>query len=176
MSISIQFHACVDEAVGVIQDAIETLGVCPTYFSMRPFSTRLIETADVGVVLGDPARTAHSGIALSVDPPDLTSCTPNAFRDDNPNLMTFQVGRTTDEGMEESCYSVQTEYHSVLLVARKVAHLLKKRTLAGATAYNPRTGATSRVRNHRYTAGALELSRQGVRMLPVAGTSLLRFE
>jgi hypothetical protein len=97
---------------------------------------------------------------------------PKSFRPDvhflakntrKPSYAVFDVGRELRIGLEESHFSGQIDE-----TWKAIVQDLKKRTLCGV-----RLKGDSRVhKQHRYTAGAMELSDRGTAMVDIAGGEL----
>lgn len=170
----IQFHAQPEELVEFITSVLDQFTlqlVCVTLF---PFSARILKREELEAAVLDSERGPNCRIVFFTHEPHLSVSTLNEFRDSNPNTITVEIGRLTESGLEESCLTYWTEDSEVYAIAKQVAASLKKRTNAGAVALNPTTGAESRLRTHRYTTGAQKLDQGGTKILPVAGTSILR--
>jgi hypothetical protein len=93
----------------------------------------------------------------------------------HPNALVLDVGALSDDGLTESWLSCQTDDAASLSKWKELAKILKRRTACGAVALNPQSGDSSRMRNHRYSAGAEALSRKGVPMRPIAGVVRIEF-
>lgn len=87
----------------------------------------------------------------------------------HPGALLLQIGRETERGLRESWLTCKEASGEDYARWRHVANSLRKITMAGAIARNPRSGATGQMRNHRHTEGARRLASQGLAILPVAG-------
>src|SRR5262249_54727334 len=89
------------------------------------------------------------------------------FADKNPDSLRLDVGTLGRDGLRESWLSARTEDPSAIATWKKVARKLKEMTVQGATAINPKTGATGPAKGHRFSEGAAKLQATGVPMLTV---------
>ena len=167
----IQFHAVIDELVEFLQGVTEEFQVHVTALRFHPFSTTLVDNDLIGVTVRDPTVREF---ALTIDPPSLSAANANEFLDRNPSALRLDIGRLSQQGLAESCLSARTTDEPTIKTWRSVARKLRAITKAGAIATNPATGATSRLRSHRFTIGAKALGDNGVAIRPVAGGAMLR--
>jgi hypothetical protein len=169
--ILIQFHALPEELVALAQACIRDLalhGVAMRYF---PFAAAEISNQQLPALF---AEGAWRRLALTTTPPSLPAASALKFEDQNPDCLIIDIGRRTSRGLEESSISARTSDERAFGAWRQVAKRLKAITQAGAVAVNPDTGATAKVRNHRFTKGAKALENEGVAILPLAGGCVLR--
>jgi hypothetical protein len=174
-SILIQFYAEPSETFSFIENVSGELGLFVFLMKQSPFKVESLSLqknmANTSLLneMGPSARIILSDKAVFSGVNSL-----GAFLDANPEVIVMDVGQMTDHGLHESCLSFKGDKSDSISLANKVAAKLKKFTKAGATAVDPKTGAEARLRSHRYTKGAKSLFEQGVKILPVAGTSLIK--
>lgn len=167
----IQFHALLDELAVFLVGVLDDLDVHVTALRFQPFRAEPVGKDDIELALRDPAVRE---LVLTLDPPGHAVLDAAAFASRNPSALRLDLGRRSERGLGESCLSARTKDERALEVWKQIARKLRRITLAGALAMNPATGATSRLRSHRFTAGAKALHDDGVAMLPVAGGAVLR--
>jgi hypothetical protein len=169
MDILIQFHAALEELTQFLCDVTEEIPVHVTAFRFAPFRATQVDISDLELTMQD---TSVRELALTLEPP-LPAGTASDFAGQNPSALRLDIGRLSEQGLRESCLSVRTTDDGAILQWKKVAQRLRKITQAGAIAVNPVTGATSRLRSHRFTPRAKQLDDDGVAIRPVAGSALL---
>jgi hypothetical protein len=138
----------------------------------RPFEARVVEGTELEQVMSDGTIDY---LAITLHTPALSAATSFEFMTQNPDALSLHIGRETSRGLEESGLSTRTSNVDALAAWQRIARRFRAATRAGAVAVNPQTGESARIRSHRSTAGARELQRQGIPMLPVAGTALYTF-
>lgn len=167
-SIVIQFHANAEELAGYVNLASSDLGLSPYMMHFKPFGINRISSD----VTPDMLRVdADIEIIFTNEQLDLSADSQNGFLDRNPGLTLLSVGNLTEQGLDESGLACLSDDHGQVALAKKLATRLKKITKAGAIAVNPVSGAEANIRSHRYTEGAKSLYEEGVKILPIAGTS-----
>jgi hypothetical protein len=115
-------------------------------------------------------------IFLTLRPPVLPAIGMNDFLSRNPDALILDIGRQSESGLKESWLSARTDNKEAISTWRRLAKKLRAMTRTGVTAVNPKTGATARLKDHRFSEGAKLLESEGFPMLPVAGSARLRFE
>ena len=169
--ISIQFHALPEEILPLLQDFIAKIGPGIVAIRFRPFEAVTCDPAKMDDAFGDESVRR---IAFTLTAPVVAAEGMNAFLDKNPDVLLLDIGRRSERGLGESWLSakgVQPE------VARKWGLLVRRLraiTEEGAIAVNPKSGATAKVKGHRFTRGAKLLEMEGVSILPAAGTTILK--
>ena len=166
----IQFHATIDELEQFVGDAISQYGIFATALWFHPFRATVLPQQAVSTI----RHSAVRDVAFTTLEPRLDAAHLLDWVDKNEGALMLGIGKISNTGLDESCLSSKTDDQDKLGVWRKVAADLRKRTKAGASAVNRATGATSFLRNHRYSIGAKRLSEDGVPILPVGRGSLLR--
>jgi hypothetical protein len=166
----IQFHAAIDELAEFLRDVTEEFHVHVIALRFHPFSATFVKNDLIDVSIHDPAVREF---ALTIEPPILPALNATEFLNRNPSALRLDIGRLSEQGLNESCLSARTMDERSIDIWRRVARKLRKITQTGAVATNPATGATSKLRNHRFTAGAKALDVIGIIIRPVAGGSVL---
>lgn len=170
--ISLQFHCLPDELILSVSSFVNEVRAHTVAIRFQPFEAVLIAASDLSRALQAPDVRR---IVFTADSPVLGATAMNAFLDQNPGALLLDLGRQTDAGLKESWLASRTDNPVLLASWRKLVKQVRSLTRAGAIAVNPQTGATSRLKDHRYSAGAKLLESQGIAMLPAAGTARLRF-
>jgi len=168
--ILIQFHAVPDELAAFVREVTAEVPAHMTAFRFFPFSTTLVGVDTVEAAVLDASVRE---LAFTLDEPRLPVATANEFLARNPSALRLDIGRLSEHGLNESCLSARTSDEAAMEAWRKVARRLRKVTQAGAVGVNSATGATSRLKNHRFTVGAKALDERGVTIRPVAGSAVL---
>lgn len=171
--ISIQFHALPKELISLTRPAVQHGGCYATAIKFHPFHAMQIEPALLEESFDDEAVRR---IAFTAEPPVLSASTMNEFLDHNPSALLLDIGRPSPQGLRESWLTAKAPGVGVASRWQDFAKRLRSMTKAGALAVNPQTGASSRLKDHRFSAGAKQLENEGVPMLPAAGTSKITFE
>ncbi|MCU7996650.1 hypothetical protein L5L55_17425 [Shewanella glacialipiscicola] len=169
--IMIQFHATLEELVEYINSTSSDLGLVVTVMVLRPFGLRETDgelSVEALNIDGDVR------IIFTVQKPSMDASSPNNFYDLNPGTIGLHIGLLTEQGLKESALVFMSDDKEKAVIANKVASRLKKLTKAGATAVNPVNGAEANARTHRYTSGAEALYNEGIKILPVAGSSFFK--
>lgn len=163
-SLSIQFHALRREIADMVIAMGAETGVSVTLMTGTPFCARTWD--------GKPGAiddTDVSSFCFTLYPVNTSHKSRYDFVMQHPNALVLDVGSLTEHGLKESWLSCKTDDEVCLRKWKEMAKLLKKNTFCGAVALRPATGETALMRHHRYTAGAQQLFRLGVNMLPIAG-------
>jgi hypothetical protein len=171
MDSSSQFHALPEELVQFVREQVAEFGLRVATVRHFPYRMEELDTKDLLEAFADP--TVYS-LVLAVPPLVAPVNDLNDLLQKNPGALLLDIGRRTENGLRESWIRARASAPDVVKVWKKIFSRFKRVTRAGATAINPATGATSRARDHRYTEGAMALNREGVAMLPMAGTAILR--
>ena len=164
-SFLIQFHALPDEIAPVLVNFARTMNLIVVGQNSPPFScTRIHIDEDAGeslfaywrIVLIDVEKYAKVESAVE-------------FSERYPGAFYWEVGRLDSSGLQMSTVGARTLVGPLNPKWEKIAGKLKSVTRAGGIAVNHKTGATSRMRNHRFSEGAEKLYHYGVRLLPLVG-------
>jgi hypothetical protein len=168
-SISIQFHALRDEINVMVREMNACGGVNLTFMGGSPFHVWPWRGDDHEIV--DP-NVSH--VAFTLYPVTHSYSSRYDFLMSNPNALILNIGALTSEGLHESWLSCKTDDDESLKKWKSLASIIKKKTLAGATAFDLKSGESCVVKNHRYTVGAQDLSKSQVEILPIAGSARYR--
>ncbi|HEX5745451.1 MAG TPA: hypothetical protein VFZ09_04350 [Archangium sp.] len=169
--ISIQLHALPEELLPIMSECARDFSLHVTALRFKPFTATAID-ADV---LHEPMLDGGvRRIAFTITKPSLPAETLNGFLDRNPDALLLDLGRLKENGLGESWLTARTSNTVALEIWKRVAQKFRSATKAGAIAIDPRTGATSKLKAHRYSEGARALQSKGVVMLPVAGSSIIK--
>lgn len=169
MSFSIQFHGTTDEIIAFAEKWMAEFAIGAIAVRFPPFSASLVQRANIGSAIACPEVRR---IIFTEDPPAVLASNENQLLDENAGAMVLDIGRLDSRGLFESCLSTAGASRTWGMAAQQ----LKKNTMAGAVAVNPKTGASARFRAHRYTIGAKDLAATGTPIRPIAGTALFKLE
>jgi hypothetical protein len=167
--ILIQFHALRDEINMMVGEMSTSEGVILTFMGGSPFHVWTWRGDDQEIA--DP-NVSH--VAFTLYPVQHDYSSKYDFLTSNPNALVLNIGALTSKGLNESWLSCKTDDDESLKKWKSLASIIKKKTLAGATAFDPKSGESCVVKNHRYTIGARELSKSQVEILPIAGSARYR--
>ncbi len=170
--ISMQFHATEDELVPLVREFVGETGVSVCAIKCRPFEVTAVKQEVLEAVLKSPDVPR---VAFTITHPELGAKGMMQFLDQNPGALLLDIGKETDAGLQESGLTARTDDQATLVIWRKLSKRVMAATRTGVTAVNPQTGATAALKGHRFSEGAKLRERAGVQMLPVAGTTRLRF-
>ena len=165
-SFSIQFHALPVELFSLLEASFSDRTIWITQAAGRPIRFSPWDTARKDSA--DRTYFLFTRSAPSANQPALTR-----FLDVNPGTMVLQIGRLTNEGLQESWLACKTDDAKSMARWKRAARELRTKTDAGASSFNPKTGLRGRSRSHRFSPQAIELSRSGIAMLAVGGTTIL---
>jgi hypothetical protein len=171
MNTGVQFYALPEEVLRFLLRQIDDFSLHVATIRHFPYEVVKIDKAALGGAFADPSVW---GLMLTVDLPKIPATGRNDLLDNNPDALLLDIGRRSEKGLTESWMTVRASAPEAVAVWSKVVRRLKAMTRVGATAINPKTGATARARNQRYTDGAKALNDEGVTMLPMAGGAILK--
>jgi hypothetical protein len=171
--ILIQFHALAEEMLDVTRAFARDEGVHVSAMRFPPPTAQSVGPFELEKTFED---MSVSGVAFTIDPPRLPAAGSYDFLKHNPDALLLEIGRLESGGLRESALSARTENTVALAKWRILAKRLRKILRAGATAVNPDSGATARLRNHRFSSGAKSMQQRGTPMLPAAGGALIMFD
>jgi len=168
-SIGIQFHATRAELSALTARVVEIFNLSAAVLTHHPFCAKRVETDQLNVEVSTFEGRATSCFVLQATPFYLGAQSNRGFFDLNEGAITLELGSLTAAGLEESFTGCMSNSATKILLARKVLSVFKKETVAGATGYNSKTGASAYYKNHRISEGAMQLHRKGVRLLAIGG-------
>jgi hypothetical protein len=171
--LSTQFHALPSELEALVSSFVHENGVYVTAIRFPPFEASQVDIAAVPSVFRE---NSVERIILTLRPPVLPANGMNDFLDRNGDALILDIGRQSEAGLKESWLTARTNDAEALNTWRHLAKRLRSMTRTGVLAVNPHTGSTTRLRAHRFSAGAKALEAVGISMLPAAGGARLRFE
>ena len=96
---------------------------------------------------------------------------PSKFIELNPDALVWETGHISEQGLSESWLWAMTGDERALRRWKQAAAALRSRTLTGAVAVHPGSGARAPMRTHRFSKGAQRAFADGLAMLPAAGNS-----
>lgn len=124
---------------------------------------------------GTPSIPADcQAIVFTASEPDLDVPSMYQFAVRNPDALVLEIGDLTAFGLGESHLSTMTRDPDLVRRWRAAAKPLKSVLLAGAIAFNPKTGLSGPMKWHRYTRAAQEAYAAGVVLRPVAGDCVIQ--
>ncbi len=173
-SITIQFHATVEELIEFVNLTATKIGLSVTLITRKPFSLKNMQREIILNDLIPKLDRFNVQIALTIGEANLTASSASKFLDLNPGCVEIEVGFLSDLGLYESGFLFTSDDIDKIVIANKITAQLKNATKAGVIAVNPASGATAKMRSFRYTKGAKALFDQGVKILPIAGNSILQ--
>jgi hypothetical protein len=170
--ITLQFHATVPELRQLVTQISELEPVHLAVIRVRPFHARRISRAELEEFFGK--ISAYPRWAFSLSPFITATANEIEFADRNPDHLRLDWGEPTQEGLPQSWLSARTANRNAIAVWKRIAGRIRRATKAGVTAISPEGGASVLMRSFRYSPGAEALEKEGIQMLPFAGTSRLR--
>lgn len=165
--ISIQFYALPEELFTIATTAVAEFDLHVVAIRYLPFCAEEIDPSQLAEVFGETSPIRE--IAFTQKLPDLSAKGRMEFIDKNPCQLSLQIGRLTNQGLEQSWLSSRTDKGEELAVWRKIAGRIKKQTKQGVTAVNRVTGVSAAYKSFRYTEGAKSIETCGEKMVPPQG-------
>lgn len=162
----IQFHSNINELVEFLNLVSFELDLRIVIMSFNPFNLKEKENL---ITLDDLDGLSMIRIVLFKDRMNLNAKSPNEFYELNSGTINLDVGKKNLNGLEESALGFKSEDNEKIVIANRVASMLKKITKSGVIAVNPETADESIVKSHRYTKGAKEMYIEGVKLLTIGG-------
>lgn len=169
--ISIQFHSLPSELAPFIKKCASEMHLHIIGISFQPFSARELVGKEIDNVVLDASCTRF---LFAETLPSFPIASVHDIADAIPGGLYLDVGKIDFESLGESWLACRTGNDPMNPKWKKIASWLRGNTTAGAVAVSPLTGASSQLRNHRYSAGAKELYDRGFQIRPAAGNSLLQ--
>lgn len=168
-SLSIQFHATLDELVNLVETWMTDHSIHATAVEYRPYAATPMTKTDVRTTM---MRQQVRRLMFTEKPPDCGVSGNIELLDKNIGALLLEIGRLGPRGLDECRLSTM----QATATWKKIAGHLKRQTKSGVVGINENTGASGYYRNHRYTIGAKALSSNGIVMRPFAQSPVvLRF-
>ncbi len=169
--LSIQFHALPSEISLLINECFAEHPLYTIGVSFPPFAATELTFDQVSdAIINGP----YWRFIFTENKPLLPIRSAKELSEKHPDALVLDVGRKRPEGLDESWLCCRIPGATVNERWKRIAQKLRKITQSGAVAVDPKTMASTTVKNHRFTKGAKELNEQGWPMLPIAGTVILR--
>lgn len=172
----LQFHSTPTELVEILKQHRIEVGFSIAVIYSSPFSLKLFSKTEAfdldSLVVG---KGGNFRIAISTNDFSNGVSTQNSFFDNHPGCVVVDIGCQSSRGLEESAVSSMSSDPIAIKFSDSLVSKIKKVTRTGVVAVNPKTHAESKLRNYRFTIGAKMLFDRGVKILPVAGNSILKF-
>lgn len=173
-SVLIQFHSTVEELVEFVQSVSSDFGLVIVLMTLKPFRVEEVSGELDLLKIQEALINTDVRLVLLSESASMGASNSDEFLKKNSGSIEFDVGRSTDNSLNESALSFMSDDEAAYSIAKKIATRLKKITKAGVIAVNPDSGAEAKIRTHRYTKGAKLKYDEGFKILPVAGKSLLK--
>lgn len=171
-SISIQFHAVPEELVAYVDGFVEEFGLFVVGIRFFPFEMLELTQMDLPNVILSDATVKE--LAFSIGIPPISATNALGFSQSNPNCSYMDIGRISEVGLEQSCFSATAVDRSVLDVWKKLARRLRALTKTGVCAVNLNTGESVSIKSFRYSKGAIEAEASGISILSPAKVPNIR--
>lgn len=166
--INVQFHAVPDETIKFIKECAKEYNLHIVMVELFPsFATHLFD--EVVDALEDISLCKTNRVCLHINKPDIRTNSYMDYFDENPDYLLINIGKYSDNQLQESILATQSETAEFLMVWKKIVKKLNSITLSGAWVVNPYTGAKGFNKQHRYTNGAKNLFLEGVKVVPFVG-------
>lgn len=167
--VSVQFHALPTEIPNLIAGLISDDNIFVTSAAGNP--PQFVPHKSLDSFVGVEGVRA---LFFTIEAPRLQARSLYEFRVTNPESLVLEIGRLTDEGLEESWLSSSAENKSTLKLWRRASKSLRAGMLSGAEAVNNSNGTIAPIKWHSFTKGALEVYKEGVKILPPAGNTTIK--
>lgn len=173
--INLQYHALPSESADLIADIATERNLHVVVLGGLPFSALELPPAALRQHLEVTATNENRwDVFLLCSQPVLGAPSRSKFYDQNGDGIVVAIGPLSPKGLVQSVLAVETEDRYMLGIAKELTRQLRKKTKAGVTAVNTKTGASAEYKMFRYTLGAAQLERGGRAILPFAGGVSLR--
>lgn len=171
--VSLELHALPDEIADVLVPFAHEERAYFTIIRYPPFqaSSCAIEGLYEALRLTEVTTLLVSFREIILRP----ETTMKAIWEQSPDLLKWEIGRIAANSLGESWISARSDDATVLKRWRKLLNSLRKVTKAGASAVDPRSGASRWYQAHRYSPRAKALQARGYEMLPLAGAVRWQF-
>lgn len=166
----VQFHAAPKELAEFVVNVASDLNLYMVRLRFVPrFECVLIERGQD--IASDVDCNSGAVICLYLDPPNLDAAGQIQFYELNPTTMTVDIEPCRSTGLRQSTIGFRTSDQAAIALGKEVIKRLKRITMAGVRILT-RDGDYAIEKSFRYTAGALQLEREGVQMLS-GGSNLI---
>jgi hypothetical protein len=165
---TIQFHAAPSELQALADWLVDTFDshvVCTEFPPLHRFelSREQVQAAF--------ANTKIRSLAFVVG-----ATAPDSERSAVEDTVALQCSLPKEGQLRQSAIGIRSSKKLVLDAWKNVAKYVHSFTRTGVRVTNPTTGETAISKDFRFSNGALELSRKGIVMHPVAGTNVVTFD
>ena len=168
-SINVQFHALREELFHFIENWSKSFNFYIIQVKLFPETSAHL-VPDFNEFKENDLRTQETDfIYLGLSPPDLSITKNHDFLDKNPNYLNIHLGKISDEGLRESSVGGITNDSEVLKIWKKITANVRKETSTGLWIINPVLMKKGFEKRARFTQGAYNLAKNGVKLLPAAG-------
>jgi hypothetical protein len=157
-SLSLQFHALPDETVSMLADVISDPNVHILEFEDNKSEFRILRN-DVQDIRSKADRI--STLVFLLGRPTALANSVYEFVGLNPGAMSVSIGHVSGRELAESWLAARTDNEATMKRWRRTASYLRKCMRSGATAENPKTGATADARGHYFSVGAEDYYKKG---------------
>jgi hypothetical protein len=172
MKLSIQFHSTLEESIEFVNSVSDDLSLFVAIVNMLPIF-KIKAVAELSIADFEE-NDVDTWIVFSQSNSILSCESVNQFNELNSTLISLRIGSQKRYELKESFLSFMSDDREAYQVAKKIAGHLKNRTKPGVVAFNPLNGAEVKLNTHRYSKGAKAMYLQGIKLLPLAGNSLLK--
>jgi hypothetical protein len=165
---SLQFHGLPVEIIEFAEGCMKEFNLQVAAMKFFPnFQIMLANSSSIKDCLDELDKIDR--ICFLNNEPNLSVGSAQEFMEKNPDSLALTIGGYNDEGLEESILAAKTNDSMSLKIWRKIIKKLKALTNEGAWVVNPHTNAKLFSKKHRYTNGAKKISKEGVKIRPIAG-------
>lgn len=165
----VQFHALSEEISDLFAELFDDSDVYIAEVMRSPLRFQMWSKEASSRATMDRRMFVFSLTPITLDVKNM-----NDFHRANVDALFLELGGTSPAGLAESCLSSMTDDEVALRRWKEVMKRLRKNTLLGAIAVNPKTGASCPMRSHRFTVGAQYVHANGIAILPFAGHAVIK--
>lgn len=172
-TVRLQFHAAREEVSVLLYDWAHDLESSLLVESFWPEYSASVEPLSVLRHRGQSLSTT-SRFCLSLYAVDDSGTSGIDTISKNPDVLTLLLGARTPGGVRACMLGALTQDPASVAAWKMVRARARKAMKKGACVVRPSSGARSEVPGHLYTAEAVQLSEQGVKLLAGAGDNHYR--
>ncbi len=172
-SVNVQFFALPQEIKSCLKEWSEFYHLNVGHISLSPnFRYKVLNPNDIDSIIFESEEGNYFVLSTSKIKTEFTKL--SEFENTNPDALFIQVGQFSKDFLKESwMYSLRTlEDKNSLKIWINIVNDLKKRTSAGGWGIYEPTGVRKYYKNIRYTDGAKQSFKQGVKVLPSIGKNV----